>query len=477
MTLRIPATFIASAACSTLLVAQTAGQPDWKAVEEETMRHYQSLVRIDTTAKELPAAAYLKKVLDDNGIPAQMLSLEPDRPNVLARLKGNGKKRPLLIMGHTDTVSVDAAKWTFPPFSATRDGGYIYGRGTIDDKDNATAGADDDAAAEAARSAARPRRHLPGRIRRGREFARRYRLHGQSALPRDRCRVLSGRRRQHRANWRRGEVREGSDARESPARHRARRARHFRSRIDPAQVERHRAPGRRRREGGRMAAGYQVERDDRHLLPPAGLGIAARGCEVLPRHPLDRSQGARGGGRLALRERTVALVDAPDVGVAEHLSGRLPVERDSVGSEGHARRPHAAGRGRRRLPRPGQTGRQRSGRRGSIHLAGSPAVRHDRAARRGSVQGARSRHHQGLQHDHAADDEHGCDGHGAAAREGRAMLRHRPGRRTWKTAPRASARTAIRNVFSRANCTGSCASTGRSSPTSPERGSSGAGKG
>jgi acetylornithine deacetylase/succinyl-diaminopimelate desuccinylase-like protein len=139
MTLRIPAAFIVSATVSTLLVAQTAAQPDWKSVEEETMRHYQSLIRFDTTAKERPAAEYLKKVLDENGIPAQLLALEPDRPNVLARLKGNGKKRPLLILGHTDTVSVDAAKWKFAPFSATRDGGYVYGRGTIDDKDNATA--------------------------------------------------------------------------------------------------------------------------------------------------------------------------------------------------------------------------------------------------------------------------------------------------------------------------------------------------
>src|SRR5215471_7505940 len=138
MTPRIPVAFILSAAFGTLLAAQTTGQPDWKAVEEETIRHYQSLVRFDTTAKERPAAEYLKKVLDENGIPAQLLSLEPDRPNVLARLKGNGKKRPLLILGHTDTVTVDAAKWTFPPFSATRDGGYVYGRGTIDDKDNAT---------------------------------------------------------------------------------------------------------------------------------------------------------------------------------------------------------------------------------------------------------------------------------------------------------------------------------------------------
>ena len=43
-------------------------------------------------------------------------------------------------MGHTDTVRIDAAKWTFPPFSATRDGGYIYGRGTIDNKWQVAAG-------------------------------------------------------------------------------------------------------------------------------------------------------------------------------------------------------------------------------------------------------------------------------------------------------------------------------------------------
>ena len=108
-------------------------------VEEETLRHFQALVRFDTTAKERAAAEYIKKVLDDNGIPAQILSLEPDRPNVLARLKGSGRKRPLLVMGHTDTVTVDAAKWRFPPFSATRDGGWVYGRGTVDDKDNTTA--------------------------------------------------------------------------------------------------------------------------------------------------------------------------------------------------------------------------------------------------------------------------------------------------------------------------------------------------
>jgi acetylornithine deacetylase/succinyl-diaminopimelate desuccinylase-like protein len=42
----------------------------------------------------------------------------------------------LLIMAHTDVVNVDPEKWTFPPFSATVDNGYVYGRGAVDDKDN-----------------------------------------------------------------------------------------------------------------------------------------------------------------------------------------------------------------------------------------------------------------------------------------------------------------------------------------------------
>ena len=75
-------------------------------------------------------------MLDKEGIPAQLFALEPNRPNVVARLKGNGSKRPLLIMAHTDVVNVDPKKWTHPPFCATRDGGYVYSRGTVDDKDN-----------------------------------------------------------------------------------------------------------------------------------------------------------------------------------------------------------------------------------------------------------------------------------------------------------------------------------------------------
>jgi acetylornithine deacetylase/succinyl-diaminopimelate desuccinylase-like protein len=121
-----------------VLFTQRAGQPDWKVVEPEALRHYQSLIQFDTSASERKAAEYLKQVLDQAGISAQILFKDPERPNVLARLKGSGKKRPLLLLGHIDTVTVDASKWKFPPFSATRDGGYVYGRGAIDDKDNLT---------------------------------------------------------------------------------------------------------------------------------------------------------------------------------------------------------------------------------------------------------------------------------------------------------------------------------------------------
>ncbi|HXJ38806.1 MAG TPA: M20/M25/M40 family metallo-hydrolase [Bryobacteraceae bacterium] len=123
-------------ACSVTVAAQT---PDWARVNEEALRHFQALVRIDSTdppGNETRVVDYLKKVLDAEGIPNIVVAKDPARANLIARLKGNGTKKPLLIMSHSDTVRVDASKWTFPPFSATLDGGYLYGRGALDDKSN-----------------------------------------------------------------------------------------------------------------------------------------------------------------------------------------------------------------------------------------------------------------------------------------------------------------------------------------------------
>ena len=138
----IPVLLLALATGGIGLTAQSSAAIDWAGVERETMEHFQAILKFDTSdppGNERPAAEYVKKVLDDAGIATKVFELEPNRLNVVARLKGDESKRPLLIMGHTDVVNVDPAKWTFPPFSATRSGGHVYGRGTVDDKDNVTA--------------------------------------------------------------------------------------------------------------------------------------------------------------------------------------------------------------------------------------------------------------------------------------------------------------------------------------------------
>ena len=102
------------------------------------MKVHRSLIQIDTSnppGNETKAAEYLKKVFDAEGIPAQIFALDPARANVVARLKGNGSKRPILILGHTDVVGVQREKWPVDPFAAVLKDGYIWGRGSNDDKD------------------------------------------------------------------------------------------------------------------------------------------------------------------------------------------------------------------------------------------------------------------------------------------------------------------------------------------------------
>ena len=157
------------------------------------MRHYQELLRFDTSdppGNEKPAADYLVKVLQQEGIPVETYALDdaPHRPNVVARLKGTGRKRPLLIMAHTDVVNVDPAKWTHPPFSATRNGGYVYGRGTVDDKDNVAAALMTMLTLKRLKVRVGPRCDLPGGGWRGGVDAGRDPVHGRETLPGDRGR-------------------------------------------------------------------------------------------------------------------------------------------------------------------------------------------------------------------------------------------------------------------------------------------------
>ena len=124
-------------------IAQDRFLIDWDAIGDEAINHLVELVKIDSSnppGNETEVARYLERVLDSEGIDSEMYALDPDRANLVARYKGNGSKRPILIMGHTDVVGVQADKWTEPPFSGLRKDGYIWGRGTLDDKDKVTAG-------------------------------------------------------------------------------------------------------------------------------------------------------------------------------------------------------------------------------------------------------------------------------------------------------------------------------------------------
>ena len=123
--------------------AQQSYLIDWQDVGEEAVGHLVNLVRIDTSnppGNETDVVRYLQTVLAAEGIRSDSYALEQNRANLVARIKGNGSKRPILIMAHTDVVGVQADKWYADPFSGMRKDGFIYGRGTLDDKDNVAAG-------------------------------------------------------------------------------------------------------------------------------------------------------------------------------------------------------------------------------------------------------------------------------------------------------------------------------------------------
>jgi acetylornithine deacetylase/succinyl-diaminopimelate desuccinylase-like protein len=108
---------------------------DWDKLRPEILQHYRALVQLDTTSgHETRAVEYLKKVLEAEGIPTSTFALNPARANLVARLKGNGSKRPLLILAHTDVVGVQREKWPVDPFGAVQKDGYVWGRGSKDDK-------------------------------------------------------------------------------------------------------------------------------------------------------------------------------------------------------------------------------------------------------------------------------------------------------------------------------------------------------
>jgi len=130
--------WVATLAAASLL-ARAAGAADinWADVENEATEFLSAYIQIDTSnppGNEIAAARFLAGRFRKAGIDTEVFESEPSRGSVLARVKGSGALRPIILLSHLDVVPAKADGWDVPPFSGTVRDGYVYGRGAIDCK-------------------------------------------------------------------------------------------------------------------------------------------------------------------------------------------------------------------------------------------------------------------------------------------------------------------------------------------------------
>jgi len=110
---------------------------DWPAYQDQAVDLMRQYLRINTSnppGNEIEAAKFFKAIFDKEGIQSEIFEYKPGRANIIARLKGNGSKRPIILLNHTDVVTADPSAWRVDPFSADIVEGSIYGRGALDMK-------------------------------------------------------------------------------------------------------------------------------------------------------------------------------------------------------------------------------------------------------------------------------------------------------------------------------------------------------
>ncbi len=97
----------------------------------------QDLIRFNTTnppGNEAECVTYINNLLGEAGVATTILALDPNRPNLIARLEGTGNAPPLLLHGHVDVVTTLNQQWQQPPFEGTLADGFVWGRGALDMK-------------------------------------------------------------------------------------------------------------------------------------------------------------------------------------------------------------------------------------------------------------------------------------------------------------------------------------------------------
>ena len=105
---------------------------DWNAIEKEAGVLLGQSIQIDTSnppGNETAAANFWQKVLTQEGIDSHIYESAPNRGIVYARLKGNGKKKALILLHHLDVVPADPQEWDIDPFGGIIEDGYVHCRG------------------------------------------------------------------------------------------------------------------------------------------------------------------------------------------------------------------------------------------------------------------------------------------------------------------------------------------------------------
>jgi len=97
----------------------------------------QRLIQFDTTnppGNEAECINFIKSLLTEAGIETTILGQTPERPNLIAKLPGQGSASPLLLYGHVDVVTTENQQWQHPPFEGKVVDGFVWGRGALDMK-------------------------------------------------------------------------------------------------------------------------------------------------------------------------------------------------------------------------------------------------------------------------------------------------------------------------------------------------------
>lgn len=122
---------------SAVVRAQDSSRIDWPSYQNLAVDLMQQYLRINTSnppGNEIEAARFLKKIFDQHSIENEIFEYKPGRANIIARIKGNGSKRPIILLSHTDVVTAEPAAWEVDPFAGVIKNDFIYGRGALDMK-------------------------------------------------------------------------------------------------------------------------------------------------------------------------------------------------------------------------------------------------------------------------------------------------------------------------------------------------------